>query len=58
MFVEWDLLEVSSSVFIPALNHTKLKAQIEAIAARKCMKLYGVPRIEGKKYGMRFWRMA
>ena len=58
VMVEWDVLEVGTSVFIPALNHTRLKAQIEAVAARKGMKLYGVPRIEGKKYGMRFWRMA
>jgi hypothetical protein len=56
--VEWDALEIGNSVFVPALNHTRLKAQIGVVAARKGMKLYGVPRIEGKKYGMRFWRTA
>ena len=56
--VEWDRLGVGTSVFIPAVNLTKLAAQVRDIANRRSMIVKGFPRIEAGKYGMRFWRMV
>lgn len=55
--VEWDKMEIGCSVFIPAINHVSLKKQIGVIAGRMDFTLEGHPRIEGGKYGMRFWRL-
>lgn len=54
--VEWDQMAVGTSVFIPAINHEKLKVQMSRQAADRGMRLEGRSRIEGGKYGMRFWR--
>ena len=56
--VEWSLLEVGTSVFIPAVNVNKLQEQIRAVTRRTGMVLKGFPRVEAGKYGMRFWRLA
>jgi hypothetical protein len=56
--VEWDKLEVGTSVFIPAINLTKLSNQVRDVTKRKQMIVKGVTRIEAGKYGMRFWRTA
>jgi hypothetical protein len=56
--VEWDKLDVGASVFIPAVNLTKLSNQIRDVARRKQMTVKGFTRIEAGKYGMRFWRIA
>jgi len=56
--VEWDMLDVGTSVFIPAVNLNKLAAQVRDITQRKQMIVKGFPRIEAGKYGMRFWRMV
>jgi hypothetical protein len=45
-------------VFIPALDHAKLKEQVAEAASDKGMVLKGYARIEGKKYGVRFWRLV
>ena len=56
--IEWDKLDVGTSVFIPAINLTKLASQVQDIARRKRMIVKGFPRIEAGKYGMRVWRMV
>ena len=55
--LDWDAFAVGTSVFIPAINHTKLTVQIQKVAKRKGMTLKGFTRIEAGKYGVRFWRM-
>lgn len=55
--IEWDKLDVGTSVFIPAINLIKLSSQLQDIARRKRMVVKGFPRIEAGKYGMRVWRM-
>jgi hypothetical protein len=56
--IEWGKWEVGTSVFIPAINLTKLTFQIQDIAKQKRMIVKGFPRIEAGKYGMRLWRLA
>ena len=58
MFVDWNRLGVGMSVFIPALNHEELKSQIGLLAKATGVIVRGHSRIEGGKYGMRFWRMV
>jgi hypothetical protein len=55
--INWGAFEVGTSVFIPAVNLTRLKKQMQMIAKRKQMQLKGFDRIESKKLGMRFWRI-
>lgn len=56
--IEWEMLEVGTSVFIPAVNLTKLLLQVQDVTKRKRMTVKGYPRIEAGKYGMRFWRVV
>jgi hypothetical protein len=56
--VEWEHFHVGTSVFIPALNHRKLRRQMESVAQQLGYTLKGYSRIEAGKYGMRFWRTA
>ncbi len=56
--IEWEMLEVGTSVFVPAINLTKLLSQVQDIAKRKQITVKGYPRIEAGKYGMRFWRLV
>jgi len=55
--VNWDSFQVGMSVFIPAVNLSRLKKQMQAIAKSKEMQIKGFDRIESKKLGMRFWRI-
>jgi hypothetical protein len=55
--INWGAFEVGTSVFIPAVNLTRLKKQMQMIAKRKQMQLKGFDRIESGKLGMRFWRI-
>ena len=56
--VEWDGMQIGHSVFIPALNHAKLRKEVATIAKQKGFTLRGFTRIEAGKYGMRFWRTS
>jgi hypothetical protein len=54
--VEWDKFIVGSSIFVPAINHLKLKEQILDIAKRKGWEVETRRRVEGKILGLRVWR--
>jgi len=54
--VEWDKFIVGSSIFVPAINHLKLKEQILDIAKRKGWEVETRRRVEGKILGLRIWR--
>jgi hypothetical protein len=55
--INWGAFEVGTSVFIPAVNLTRLKKQMQILAKRKQMQIKGFDRIESGKLGMRFWRI-
>ena len=55
--INWGAFEVGTSVFIPAINLTMLKKQMQILAKRKQMQIKGFDRIESGKLGMRFWRI-
>lgn len=55
--INWDAFVVGSSIFIPAIDLSRLKKQIQTIAKDKKIELKGVERIEAGKLGMRFWRI-
>ena len=55
--INWGAFEVGTSVFIPAVNLTMLKKQMQILAKRKQMQIRGFDRIESGKLGMRFWRI-
>jgi len=54
--VEWDKFIVGSSIFVPAINHLKLKEQILDIAKRKGWEVETRRRVESKILGLRIWR--
>jgi hypothetical protein len=54
--VEWDKFIVGSSIFVPAINHIKLKEQIFDIAKRKGWEVETRRRVESKILGVRIWR--
>jgi hypothetical protein len=54
--VEWDKFIVGSSIFVPAINHVKLKEQILDIAKRKGWEVEARRRVESKILGVRIWR--
>jgi len=55
--INWGAFEIGTSVFVPAVNLTRLKKQMQTIAKRKQMQIKGLDRIESGKLGMRFWRI-
>jgi len=54
--VEWDKFIVGSSIFVPAINHVKLKEQILDITKRKGWEVETRRRVESKILGVRIWR--
>lgn len=57
IFVAWHDLAIGTSVFIPAINLTKLRKQMTKEAERRGFRVVGWERIESGKLGMRFWRV-
>jgi len=55
--IVWADLVVGASVFVPAINMTRLTGQMRHAAKARGMQLKCVERIENGKLGMRFWRM-
>jgi hypothetical protein len=45
------------SIFIPAVNLSRLNKQMQTVSKDKGFTLKGFERIENKKLGMRFWRI-
>ena len=54
--VDWDSMVVGSSIFIPAINTTKLVSQARQKAGLRGWNLMYEVRIESGKWGVRFWR--
>ena len=55
--INWGAFEIGTSVFIPAINLTRLNKQMQKVANNKQMQIKGFDRIESGKLGMRFWRI-
>jgi hypothetical protein len=55
--VVWSAMVVGASVFIPAVNITRLARQMNAAASKRNMALKWAERIENGKLGARFWRV-
>jgi hypothetical protein len=55
--VEWDQFVVGASVFIPAINTTRLITEMYEIARDKNFQLKHQILIDGGKWGVRFWRI-
>jgi len=55
--VAWAEFEVGSSVFIPAINTTKLIAQLKDVANYHRWAIQHRIRSEGGKLGVRVWRV-
>ena len=56
--VRWSLFPVGASVFIPALNLSKLIRQMQREASLREIRLIHAERIEAGKLGVRFWRVV
>jgi hypothetical protein len=55
--IQWDAFVIGASVFIPAVNVTRLTRQMRAAAKERKMKFHIMERVEGGKLGARFWRV-
>jgi hypothetical protein len=55
--INWESFVIGSSIFIPAINLSRLEKQVQTIAKSRKMQLKGLERIEAGKLGMRFWRL-
>jgi hypothetical protein len=55
--INWDNFDVGMSIFIPAVNLSRLNKQMQTVSKDKGFTLKGFERIENKKLGMRFWRI-
>ena len=53
--VRWSMFPVGASVFIPALNLSKLIRQMQREAELRDIRLTHAERIEAGKLGVRFW---
>lgn len=56
--INWDAFEVGTSIFIPAINLSRLNKQIQRVANDRKIRIKGFDRIESGKLGMRFWRIV
>jgi hypothetical protein len=55
--INWKAFEVGMSVFIPAVDLSRLEKQMQTVSKMQNMTLKGAERIENRKLGMRFWRI-
>jgi hypothetical protein len=55
--VRWSLFPVGASVFIPAINLSKLIRQMKREASLRELRLVHAEQIEAGKLGVRFWRV-
>jgi len=58
--VDWDAMGVGSSVFIPCINTTKAKAQVQTMAVKRCWTIKTRVAVEKMRsrnvFGLRIWR--
>ena len=55
--INWSTFEVGMSVFVPAIDLSRLQKQMQTVSKTHGMELKGAERIENGKLGMRFWRV-
>lgn len=55
--VVWSGFVVGASVFIPAINLSKLIKQMQSASGKRRIEIKWRERIEGGKLGVRFWRI-
>lgn len=56
--IDWKFFEPGMSIFIPAVNVSRLETQMKSAARSRDYVVKGVERIEGGLLGMRFWRIS
>ena len=56
--INWGVMDVKSSIFIPCINTEKAKDQLKKLAKRKKWEFEVQIRIEDKKLGLRVWRIV
>lgn len=54
--INWEVMDVKSSIFIPCINTEKAKDQLKKLAKRKKWGFEVQICIEDKKLGLRVWR--
>lgn len=54
--IDWTQIPVGGSIFIPAINTTKLIDQVKRRTAKLHWDMVFDIRIESGKWGVRFWR--
>ena len=54
--VDWDVMVVNASVFVPCVNNIKARQQLIGIAQRKNWKVEIRVRVENGMFGVRMWR--
>lgn len=54
--VNWDDMDVKSSIFVPCINTEKAKNQLQKLAERKKWGFDMQVCVENKKLGLRVWR--
>ena len=57
LYPNWDDLEVGMSLFIPAVNLSKLNKQVQRIVDSKGWTIKQLDRIENGRLGVRVWRI-
>jgi hypothetical protein len=56
--VDWDRMMPGSSAFVPCLDSDELTRQVLEIAYSRGWRMAFYHRIEGGKWGVRFWRLT
>lgn len=56
VIVDWEVMVVGASVFVPCVDTVKAKQQTEKIAELKGWKTETRVRIENNMFGLRIWR--
>lgn len=54
--IDWGLMKIGASVFVPCVNTEEAKRQLLAIFRKNGWGYKSQCRIEGGKWGIRFWR--
>ena len=55
--VPWDKITAGGSFFVPCVNTVELVRQVFDITDKRNWSVVFRPRIEGGKWGVRFWRV-
>jgi hypothetical protein len=54
--VDWDKFIVGTSIFVPSINHIKLREQALELAKSRGWEIEMRRRVESKILGLRIWR--